>query len=279
MRPIGLSMALAAALGAAGCGDQGTATATLGSLDNTPVTASLQQNLWRWARAPLDWLVSTAHAQSADPCQMPGVTCEAPTELSIRIQDVYLVYDLAPDGMTNIGPPSGQNFTQAIYASAQCPRIETTPGVYGQPDLRSCTIADFVNLAKSPAEVKAALSSGSYTVLPGTYKYVRLASSDPTSGTNVRFQSATMPSPYELASSIVGGGVIAKFATPLVVNAGDKVEVDLHYDLSKAVEVIPSTQGVNNNICTPMGATNYHCFDPANLKLVPVVKVNGAVVQ
>lgn len=278
-RPIGLSMALAAALGAAGCGSEGTATATLGSLDDTPVTASLQQRLWRWASAPLGWLVSTAHADSADPCLNAGWTCEAPTELSIRVQDVYLVYDLGPDGMTNVGPPSGANFTQAIYASAQCPKIETSPGVYGQPDLRSCTIAPFVDLAKSPAEVKAALAAGTYTVLPGTYKYVRLASSDPASGTNVRFQSATMASPYELSSSIVGGGVIAKFQTPLVIAAGDKVEVDLHYDLSKAIEVVPSGQGVNNNICTPATGGSYHCFDPANLKLVPVVKVNGTVVQ
>jgi hypothetical protein len=272
-------MALAVCLGATGCGDQGTATATLGSLDNTPVTATREQRFWKWARAPLDWLVGTAHAANTDPCQMPGVTCEAPTELSIRIQDVYLVYDLAPDGMTNIGDPSGQNFTQAIYASAQCPRIETSPGVYGQPDLRSCTIAPFVDLAKSPAEVKAALASGSYAVLPGTYKYVRIASGNDPSTTNVRFASATLTSPYELSSSIVGGGVVVKFSAPLVIKANDKVEVDLHYDLSNAIEVVPSSQGINPNLCTPASGGSYHCFDPSNLKLVPVVKVNGTVVQ
>lgn len=296
---------LAACL-AAGCDSGPRTTVVVSFTNNDKLAMNTGEKVWRWATAPARWLISEARAKGVDPCSSPGWACEPPTELSVRIASVYLSYDLNPDG-SNATPPSGdQEPTQAVYAPPSCDLRETSPGVFGQPNLATCGLdlgatssagapitsqPGYVDLAQSSSEVAAALGAGKFAVDPGTYKYLRLevgtnALGMPGNGNpdtlpagtamNFRFKSAGMAAPYELRRM---AGLDVQLAQPLVIAAGDAVEIELRYTVIPVLVVPESAHFIEPEACTPAAGGKRHCLEVSALNFAPVLRVNGKLVE
>lgn len=120
-------------------------------------------------------------------------------------------------------------------------------------------VKSYINLARSTADVNAQLAAEALEIRPGTYKYVAVAMADPGNAAegaqededgvqtlgqvpSVKFWHSDMGGalsngkpPLEYSARYKSTKVwVSDLAEPLVVEAGDKVEFTLSYDLSQA---------------------------------------------
>ncbi len=231
-----------------------------------------------------------------DVCTNPQTTCEDLTSLQLRIGAAYLAEDYQ-DGVGYIGE------SQVVFASPDCEIAAAEGGATEQPHLGKCSIdlgyestsgdtitsqPRFIELARPTDQVLAELQPGRFGIRPGTYRFLSLdmasnAVSPPPSGTqdtvepgsvmNIRFQSTGMDEPYELRDHSFTS--VIEFPTPITIDADDEVEIEMQYNLARAIVVTPS--GSVEGRCTPVQDGLIYCFDPAKLAIRPVVTINGVV--
>ena len=278
-----------------------------------------------------DWFVPSAHAQEgggggalgaggsasggsstasggsgpgASSCPL-GWTCHDPIELSLKMDAIYVAYDIDASGR-NIGPTDGsQPDTQAVYASPNCPAVDAEAETQPQPNLGNCGIdvgldsssnppqeivasPDFIDLAAGTESVNAELAAGSFQVKAGTYKYLRLGvgSNAPRAqgngtqdslpeGTamNFRFRAPGMDEAFEVRRLV---GINIAFPEPLEITAGQTVTLTLSYDTSGAVVEIPDGNSAtfNEDTCTPSRDGKRYCLDASRVVLVPSISVD-----
>lgn len=235
-----------------------------------------------------------------------GWTCHDPLELSLKMDAIYVAYDVDATGR-NVGPSDGsQPDTQAVYASPNCPAVDSSADAQPQPNLGNCGIdvglesssnppqeiiasPDFIDLAAGAESVNAELAAGSFQVAAGTYKYLRLGIGSNAPGAqgngtqdslpegtamNFRFRAPGMDDALEVRRLV---GIDVRFPEPLVIEEGQTVTLTLRYDVSGgAVVEIPddSSATFNEDACTASRDGKRFCLDASRVVLVPSVSVD-----
>ncbi|HEY6876858.1 MAG TPA: hypothetical protein VI299_02520 [Polyangiales bacterium] len=138
------------------------------------------------------------------------------TRFEMKILSAYLVEDVDPGSMDNVGQ------VQRVWVNPDC------------PSANGCRDSDvgFFDLT-DPTEANQALNSQALEIETGTYRYVRVEFCvGGAQGNIVRYQTAAMPAPVEAPYG--GCGVTsARMDPPVELKDGETITVALSYDLAK----------------------------------------------
>jgi hypothetical protein len=171
-----------------------------------------------------------------------------PSEVGYRMTAVYVAEEIDPATGNNVG------MTSMIWLAPECgDEIETCkPAGEAGPGPRVSTYFDF---ARGTDQVNAQLNSQDRPVTPGSYRYVRvefckIQPGEQPAQPNVRWQVQGMAGPR--AFSLAMCGVTSQpFDKPMLLAAGDAIEVTLDYDLDQMVVSGPPQAGSGQCIGAP----------------------------
>ena len=157
------------------------------------------------------------------------------TSLRLKIIAAYLAEDVDPVTMMNIGR------SETIWMNPQCGGDISSCNVDGFALPEGPRITDYFDLSRPSNEVNADLNSQDLTVSPGSYRYARLelckAYDKPQASVpTMMWRGAGMPAEQPFTSGDCGRTGLA-FEPPLVLVAGDAVEVTLGYDLADSIMI------------------------------------------
>jgi hypothetical protein len=183
--------------------------------------------------------------QSLSACPLaPPLTCVTPAEFEMKILAAYVVENVDPENQDNVGEIS------RVWVNPDCPEEGT------------CLPADVEYMSlNDPTSFNAILNSQARSIVPGTYRYVRIEFCQGSPGVdNVRaeYGGVTISKPYG------GCGVTsAALSQPLVLNDGETFTINVAYDLSDG-EVYQSSGG---------GSCDSPLFCIGGIELVPSIVV------
>jgi hypothetical protein len=156
------------------------------------------------------------------------------TSLRLKIIAVYLAEDVDPVTMDNLGNSA------EIWLNPECDGDISDCNVDGFTQPTGPRINSYFDLSRSTAEVDAELESEDMPIDPGSYRYARVELCKAVGGES----QATVPTMMWMGPGMAAevpfmsgdcGRTSLPFDPPLVIAAGDTVQVDLGYDLSKAI--------------------------------------------
>lgn len=222
-----------------------------------------------------DTLVPKSHPKST-------IRYGAPSYLGMKLVAAYLVEDVDPASLNNIGNVA------MIWLNPAC---QGNIDGCGTAESLASALRDFFDFARPTAEVNAALNAQGHAVPTGTYRYARLEFCKYGAGTvpNVQWAASEMAAPHGFVSGECGVTSEA-FAEPIVLTAGDSVAVTLSYDLGRSVRVGPSGGGGNTCFPDPEGAQVCYrdcldeggsriCFNPPLFQPGAVTGQGGSLAQ
>jgi hypothetical protein len=186
--------------------------------------------------------------------------------LRLKMIAVYLAEDVDPVTQNNAG------ITSMVWLNPQC-----------NDDISACNIdgfgggiTDYFDLARPTAEVNAELHSQEAAIALGTYRYARVEMCKAPPGQTqpalptLQWQGPGMTEEQAFSSGDCGRTSLA-FDPPLELVTGDAVDVQLGYDLSRAiVSGAPSATCGSSSIegdprcfraCVETSATTRTCMD------------------
>lgn len=184
-----------------------------------------------------------------------------PSYLGIKLIAAYIVENVDPITQNNVGTIT------MFYTNPQCLGDLSKCGV--NPETDEILVEDYFDFSQDSAAVNTALGAQASEVTPGTYRYVRLEfCKEGTGGNpNIAFKAADMASNHGFPVSMCT--VNAELDPPLVIVAGDTVEISLAYDITGSVLVQASNVG-SNDYCTdtsPSYCLTVPTFTPAAIKV------------
>jgi hypothetical protein len=203
------------------------------------------------ARLKLHDATGTASAPSR-----PGaLTAAAATMMGYRMIAVYVAEGVDPVTQDN----TGQN--SIVWLAPECQGSIEACNLAGEPG-DGPRVSTYFDFAQGTTAVNLQLNSQNRDVEPGTYNYARvefckIAPGGAPAQANVEWQVSGMDAPHAFKQSMCG--VTSKaFAAPMVVKAGDTIEVTLDYDLEQMI-VSGAPDGNPSPLC--FGAPGYQqCF-------------------
>jgi hypothetical protein len=225
-----------------------TATATIsgscsGGTEDSPSRGSGKVILQMNPGATLALAKNSGKIQSLSPCPFNApLTCVTPTEFEMKILAAYVVEDVDPDTQNNVGEIS------RVWVNPDCPEDGT------------CLPADVEYMSlEDPTSFNAVLNSQARSIVPGTYRYVRLEFCQGAPGSdNVKATYGGV----EISKEYGGCGVTsAALSAPLVLNDGETFTINVAYDLSDG-EVYQSGGG---------GSCDNPLFCIGGIELVPSI--------
>jgi hypothetical protein len=177
-------------------------------------------------------------------------------QFSMKLADFYLAEDVDPQTQNNIGNVAELWISPTCTSADNCAPFE---------------------LARSTADVNAALNSEALDVAAGTYRYVRITfcymGERPTEP-DVQWQASDMSAPSSFISGVCAA-TSAEFTPPLVLHPGDSVDVSLGYDLTNLIGRAPLGSDVERpGVCAPNASgTADDCLNEP--QFVPAIGTRG----
>jgi hypothetical protein len=189
------------------------------------------------------------------------------TSLRLKIIAAYLAEDVDPVTMNNLGR------SEMIWLNPQCGGDISGCNVDGFTLPDGPRITDYFDLSRPSAEVNADLNAQDLTVAPGSYRYARVelckayGGQSQASVPTMMWAGPGMTAEQPFTSGDCGRTSLA-FEPPLVLVAGDAVEITLGYDLATSIMTGapgPGTSlaGVTHEFraCSDIDADHRACMD------------------